>query len=141
MTEWLRLIRYTPAAIMACPLAREACFFRTSFPLARRTVLMSSPPSQICSVGPSTWTSSRRPARCLPQLICCQVTEMTPLAATRLEIQPSPDLSVSAAEMSGGGSALVPVRPGALRDAGGRVRHHVAAGRWSRGNGLPGLVL
>ena len=84
---------------------------------------MSSSPSQICRVGPSTWTSSTRPARCLPQLICCQVTEMTPFEATRREIQPSPERSVSAAEMSGGRPALVPVnRPGRRGHGERRVR-------------------
>jgi hypothetical protein len=52
---------------------------------------MSSSPSQICMVDPSTWTSTVRPARCLPQLICCQAMEITPLVVIRREIHPSPD--------------------------------------------------
>src|SRR5918995_921763 len=56
----------------------------------------------LCIVGPCRWMSTRWPPRCLPQLICCQATETTPLAATRRETQPSPERSPSRAEVSAG---------------------------------------
>ena len=37
---------------------------------------MSSSPSQVWIVGHCRWMSTRRPARCLPQLIACHATEM-----------------------------------------------------------------
>jgi len=44
----------------------------------------------------------RRPARCLPQLISCQATEMIPFAVTLREIHPSPVRSPTSAEASAG---------------------------------------
>lgn len=55
---------------------------------------MRCPPTIAFASGP------RRPARCLLQLICCQVTEMIPLTATLREIQPSPVSSSTRAEAS-----------------------------------------
>src|ERR671910_37976 len=79
----------------------------------------------LCIVGPCRWMSTRWPPRCLPQLICCQATETTPLAATRRETQPSPERSPSRAEVSAGppGSAVGEPPPrGALPGAGGGGR-------------------
>ena len=93
-------------------LARAACFFLTSFWLVRRTVFRSSSPSQICRVGPWTWMSTRRPARCLPQLICCQVTETIPLATTRREIQPSPVRSPWQLDVQNAGNLMSAIERG-----------------------------
>jgi len=49
---------------------------------------------------PCRWMSTRRPARCLPQLISCHATEMTPLVVILREIQSSPERSPSSAEAS-----------------------------------------
>ena len=68
----------------------------------RRTVFSSSSPSQICSIGPWSWMSTRRPARCLPQLISCQATEMIPFVVTFREIYSSPVRSPTSAEASAG---------------------------------------
>ncbi len=70
---------------------------------------MSSSPSQICSTRPCRWMSTRRPPRCLPQVISCQATEMTPLGATRREIQFSSVRSPRSAEVSAGLAALAAV--------------------------------
>jgi hypothetical protein len=49
------------------------------------------------------------PPRCLPQLISCQATEITPFGATRREIQSSPDRSPRSAEASAGRPGWVAV--------------------------------
>jgi hypothetical protein len=45
-------------------------------PVRSKDRLDESSPSKICSGGPWRWISTRRPARCLPQLISCHATEM-----------------------------------------------------------------
>lgn len=60
----------------------EAFFLRTSPRLVRVTVLISSVPDQIWSSWSPTWTSTLAPAWETPRQICCQDTQMTPLAET-----------------------------------------------------------
>jgi hypothetical protein len=106
-------------------LALAACLFLTSLSLLRRTVLMSSGPSQICIVGPCRWISTLWPARCLPQLTCCQATEITPFMATVREIQSSPSRSPSRQVASAGRA-----KAEAAKRLAGVAMSRAECGRW-----------
>jgi hypothetical protein len=96
MTEWLRLIRSTSWAIVARSARLRRVLLAHLLLVGSKDGLDEFLAVQICGVGPSRWMSTRRPSRCLPQLICCQATQMIPFVLTRREIQPSSDRSTMA---------------------------------------------
>ena len=102
MTGWLRLIRHASSVIVARSARSGGVLLADLLPVVTHHGLESSSASKICITGPCRWISTRRPARCLPQLISCQATEMILFVVILREIHSSPWHSVPIAKVSAG---------------------------------------